>query len=326
MLRQALAALFLHAAASAHDPGLSSARLRVEKNAIVLVAMFNQQDVKDLQQNVAQGYALTIDGAKATVAAFDWRSVAPNDIEVTLRYACVDPHRIQFAVPLLEQLPRGHRQHLPLVDPAGRPLVEALLDRGHAQIELDLTKASPSGRFTAFLWLGVEHILTGYDHILFLLALLIVGARFAATLAIITAFTLSHSLTLALAALDVVQIPSTIVEPVIAASIVYVALENLLTRQHERRWMLTFGFGLVHGFGFASVLRELGIGRGVDAAVPLVAFNLGVELGQLAIACMMLPLIWRLAKRPWHAARVVPVCSVVIAALGAWWLVERTLL
>ena len=184
----------------------------------------------------------------------------------------------------------------------------------------------------SFFALGVEHILTGYDHLLFLAALLLVCATFREAAVVITCFTVAHSVTLALAALDVVRLPSRAVEAVIAASIVYVAMENVLRFGKDRQrlaWRagVTFAFGLVHGMGFASVLRELGLASTPGGVVvPLLKFNLGVEAGQLAVAAIVFPLILVARGRPWTEQRMVPACSVLIALAGAWWLVERVAL
>ena len=128
-----------------------------------------------------------------------------------------------------------------------------------------------------------------------------------------------------MATLNLVQISSSIVEPLIAASIVYVGVENLFRGGEPRgRWLLTFAFGLIHGFGFASVLRELGVGaNGSSIAIPLISFNLGVELGQIAIAALVLPLIWKLRTQPVFLYRWVPACSTLVAALGTFWFVQR---
>jgi hypothetical protein len=160
---------------------------------------------------------------------------------------------------------------------------------------------------------------------LFLFGLLIVTRNFSSSLKIITCFTIAHSITLAVATLSLVQISSKIVEPLIAASIVYVGVENLLRGDDPKgRWLLTFAFGLIHGFGFASVLRELGVGtNGSSITVPLVSFNLGVEVGQIAIAAVALPVIWKLRSNPVFIRRWVPVCSAVVALLGAYWFFER---
>ncbi len=142
--------------------------------------------------------------------------------------------------------------------------------------------------------MGVFHIFTGYDHIAFLLGVVLVGGSFKTIVKAVTAFTLAHSITLALAALDIVLLPSRIVESGIALSIMYIALENIFFRKFDRRWIITFFFGLVHGFGFASALAEVHLsGRLLGTA--LFAFNLGVEAGQICIVGILLPLLAWLA-------------------------------
>lgn len=183
-----------------------------------------------------------------------------------------------------------------------------------------------SQRFRQFLKLGVEHILIGYDHLLFLAGLLIACRRFASMAVIITCFTLAHSLTLALAALDLFSLPGEIVEPLIAASIVYVGVENLLRRGEPKgRWALTFVFGLIHGFGFAGVLKQIGLGSsGSGLLVPLFSFNLGVELGQIALAAVFLPLLLRLRRWPAFERHGPRALSVLVALMGTYWLLQRT--
>lgn len=198
-------------------------------------------------------------------------------------------------------------------------------------IDMDLTKgaATNSQSRTAgrFLTLVVEHILTGYDHLLFLLALLIAGGTLRTAAKLITSFTIAHSITLALATLDLVRIPSSWVEPLIALSIVYVGLENIVRRDLKRRWFLTLAFGLIHGFGFATALRQLGIGTtSGQVVVPLLTFNLGVELGQIMMAALALPLIAYWKKCPTFVTRFVPACSVLVALAGLYWFIQRTLL
>jgi hydrogenase/urease accessory protein HupE len=176
--------------------------------------------------------------------------------------------------------------------------------------------------------LGIEHILAGYDHLLFLAGLLLACRQARAMAAIVTAFTVAHSLTLALAALDVVSFPARLVEPLIAASIVLVGVENLLRRgAPPARTALCFAFGLVHGFGFAGALRELGLGQnGAPIALPLLGFNLGVEAGQLLVVAVLLPLLLLLRKRPSLSRIALPAASLAVAAAGTVWLVDRTLL
>ena len=187
---------------------------------------------------------------------------------------------------------------------------------------------------------GVWHIWIGFDHILFLLALLLpavvvrqahdwqaVGAfkpAFWVVLKIVTAFTLAHSITLTLATLGVISLPSRLVEATIAASVVIAALNNVVPLVRERRWVVAFVFGLIHGFGFASVLTDLGLPQ--DALVlALVGFNLGVEAGQLAIVAVVLPLAFVLRHTMLYRRVVLLGGSIGIAIVAGIWLAERAL-
>jgi len=171
-----------------------------------------------------------------------------------------------------------------------------------------------------FLKMGVEHIFIGYDHICFLIALIVVS-KFRDVVKIITSFTIAHSITLILAALDVVRVPSRLVETCIAATIVYVAIENLWVKDTRHRWMLTFFFGLVHGFGFANVLSGLNPQR--EGLIRcLLSFNVGVEVGQLAIATLLLPLAYGL-KRWKHGPAAAKGISLCLAAFGLAWFIDR---
>ena len=177
-----------------------------------------------------------------------------------------------------------------------------------------------SQQIAQYFKLGVKHIFLGYDHIAFLLALLFVK-RFLDLVKVITAFTVAHTLTLALAVLQLVKLPPQFVEIGIAATIMYVAAENLWATSTRHRWMLTFGFGLIHGFGFANVLRELGL-PSQGLARSLVSFNLGVEAGQILIVGLLWPLMWWINHQSW-AARFRVGLSVIIFLFGAAWFVER---
>ena len=182
-----------------------------------------------------------------------------------------------------------------------------------------------AGGFVSFVRLGVEHILTGWDHLLFLLVLLLRGGGWLSLVKIITAFTIAHSVTLALAALEVVSLPDRLVEAVIALSIALVAAENLFLRPLvSRRWAVSFAFGLVHGFGFSSVLRELGIPTH-GLVLSLLGFNVGVELGQGLVVALVLPALALLRHSRWET-RLTQGASVAILLVGAVLFVERTLL
>lgn len=186
-----------------------------------------------------------------------------------------------------------------------------------------------------FLRLGVQHILEGYDHLAFLLVLIVASKRFKTLVAVVTAFTLSHSITLGLAALDpgglLGQIPGRFVELAIALSIAYVACENLLVKGARNPWIEAFGFGLLHGLGFAGFLGDALAGENLVVSA-LFGFNVGVELGQLAVVFVVCALLW-LWKRLNHTAEEVPpalvprwlrvVTSGAVAVLGFYWFVER---
>ncbi len=172
-----------------------------------------------------------------------------------------------------------------------------------------------------FVWLGMNHIFIGYDHILFLLGLIVIGGSFRNLVKIVTAFTLAHSLTLVLAALQIVLLPTRLVESVIALSIVYIAVENFFVKDSDQRWLITFVFGLMHGFGFASVLTELGLPRS-GLAVSLVSFNVGVEIGQIAIIGLVFPVVQAFSRTRWQKQLVLGLSSVILV-FGLIWFFQR---
>jgi hydrogenase/urease accessory protein HupE len=182
------------------------------------------------------------------------------------------------------------------------------------------THANTSGWFS-FLKLGMHHILFGFDHLLFLLTLLIVRQSFKQLAWVITAFTIAHSITITLTVLGWIQLPSLFVEAVIALSICYVALENIFRKEIRYRSILTFVFGLIHGMGFAGILLEMNLPK-ASLAVNLASFNIGIEVIQLAIVALLLPLL-TLLHRWKHARSAVVGISGLAFVLGAIWLVQR---
>lgn len=225
-------------------------------------------------------------------------------------------------------------------DPAARQIVmigtgddalQALLNATATEVVINKASSTTSLLEVVRLYLltGIEHIFLGYDHVAFLVAIVLWARRVGPVFKIVTAFTVAHSITLSLAALDIVVVPSSIVEPAIAASIVFVAAENFFSRNADGRWKVTFAFGLIHGFGFASVLKEFGLPP--NAVVPaLASFNIGVEIGQLAIVSVVVPVLVYLdrvlsAERafPVRTAQVVYAVSGVITVLGGYWLLSR---
>ena len=215
----------------------------------------------------------------------------------------------------------------------GARAAQALLDSGSTELRLTAPAPSLASVVGRYVEAGIEHIFLGYDHIAFLVAVVLWARRLWPVIKIVTGFTIAHSITLSLAALEVVVVPSAIVEPAIAASIVFVAVENFFSRDIDRRWRYAFAFGLIHGFGFASALQEFGLPRG--SVVPgLAAFNAGVEVGQVAIVALVIPVLITLDRvlamprraAPMRAPQLVYALSTVIATLGCYWVVERTLL
>ncbi len=341
--------------ARAHDPGLSTAMVFVQPEQVQVTLAFAVKDAgqiapldesgdgvvsaaefarnQDKLSSIAgDQFTVAFDGQAAPPATTHSQLDAQDNVEILLTFTAREFSTITVQSKLLGRLAPGHRQFFTLQKTGGPPLVEKLLGAGADTVTVQVgptvsvpTTVTGHSSFADFLVLGVKHIWTGYDHLLFLFALLVVTRNFKASLLIITCFTLAHSLTLAVATLNLVQFSPRLVEPLIAASIVYVGVENIFSHGEPKgRWILTFGFGLVHGFGFASVLRELGVGaNGSGIAVPLISFNLGVELGQIGIAALALPLIWKLRTRPVFVRRWVPATSMLTALLGGFWFVQR---
>lgn len=175
-----------------------------------------------------------------------------------------------------------------------------------------------------FFLAGIEHIVTGYDHLCFLFALILWANRVWPVVKIVTAFTISHSITLSLAALNIFALPSALTEMLIAASIVFVAAENFFSRDVDNRWRNTFLFGFIHGFGFATALTEMGVPQG--GVVPaLAAFNIGVEFGQIVIVMAVMPILFLIDKQTGgkRSEKLVYAISGLIALAGAWWMWDR---
>lgn len=185
----------------------------------------------------------------------------------------------------------------------------------------EVASSSTTDGWLSFFVLGMNHILSGYDHLLFLFSLLIARQTFKQYAGTITAFTIAHSITLALTVIGVIHISSRIVEPAIALSICYVALDNLIRKKVSYRWVLTFFFGMIHGMGFADILTEMNIPKS-ELAVDLISFNVGIETVQVIIVAVMLPAL-ALLYRWKHSRHVAVACSAAALILGGLWLVER---
>lgn len=250
--------------------------------------------------------------------------VASNEADgfrIIGHFLCGDPveEGLSLGLGYLDDLPKGHRAlGEARIGSVFHPL---LLSRDRPSLSLE---GDGSPGFGGFFLLGIEHIFLGFDHLLFLAGLLLVAPAMGTIVRLVTSFTLAHSLTLGLSVLGIWDPPGRWVEAAIAASILFVAVENLIRQKPPGRMWLTFGFGLIHGFGFAGLLREMGLGSGTLWS-SLGGFNLGVEAGQLAVVAVLAPLILASRKQRWYGRVGIPAASTAIAFFGAYWLVERLL-
>jgi len=324
----------------AHDPGLSTLDVVVNDRDVSVTLSMSTPDVaiavpasranmrEGLLNLVRESLHVTIDDNALAPLGHEI-AIADSGAHVRLSYelpiaSSSSTHRLTIASDIPKRLARGHRELLTVKDGRGAD-TERVLDAASEAVAIEV--ARPSGwvsRVSSFVALGIHHILTGYDHLVFLAGLMLAATTMRRLLVALTAFTAAHSVSLALVVLAGVRAPSSIVEPLIAASIAWVGVENLLRRRQDARWIVVFGFGLIHGFGFADALIELGFGSSLaDIATALVSFNGGVEIGQLAAAAVMLPLVWMINARPAWQSRLLPACSLLITFAGGYWLIER---
>ena len=347
----ALALVLAPLAAAAHKTNLSTSAIEVRGRDVSYVLTVSAHDlavavgietdlIAPLPRAEFEGRAAAIDGyirQRLTIhgddrvcppdpIAIDYARL-PQDLIFRLTFRCPAAFdRLLVSYLVFFDIDANHRG-IGVID-TGTGREQFLFDPAITEIEVEVAAPlSPKPfleRATRFTVLGIEHIATGYDHLLFLIALLIVSARFLHLVKVVTAFTLAHSITLSLAWFEIVDLPSRLVESLIALTIAYVAAENLFGRGFNRRWMLAFGFGLVHGLGFYAVLRELDLGGG-GAITPLFSFNLGVEIGQLAVVAVFFPLLAWAFSRAWYG-RAMQTASLAIFAVAGFWFVQRTFL
>ena len=203
--------------------------------------------------------------------------------------------------------------------------LQAILDANKTRMDyFSGTRQGVTAVIRRFVPSGFEHILIGPDHLLFLAGLLLLGGSLRRLAIIVTAFTVAHSVTLSLAALNILQPPARLVEPAIALSIIYVGIDNLMVRGgRDMRVWIAFGFGFIHGFGFANVLQAMDLPRRA-LGWSLFSFNLGVELGQMLVVLLLGSAIVALhRRRPAIAVRVVAIGSIIVSVAGAYWFIER---
>ena len=339
----------------AHDPGISTVQIEISGTRLEILNGFAPADARHLVDRPGEDssdlifdvvrdryvvvapkvWEVLLDGVPAVASASSAELLPEDNLSLRIVYQLpASAGQLTLRATRLASLPVGHRQFLIVADARGSTIGKKLLSSKDPALELTLTPVTATSAMAGaepstppgFLTLGVEHIWTGYDHLAFLFGLLLVCRSFASVAAVVSCFTAAHSLTLAAATLHWVQVPARWVEPLIAVSIVFVGVENLWRRGESPpyRWLLTFVFGLIHGFGFASVLSDLGVGAaGTSILGPLLLFNAGVEMGQLVVAAIVLPLIWCLRRRAWFLNWGVTALSAGTALAGAYWLVER---
>lgn len=341
-----LVALLVSGLAHAHAVGLSRGEYRLDGESVHATLVFARPELAGLMpeldgdsdgtlseaevsaggarlaERVLRGISVRADGAACSASPRGARLTEQDGVQVEGDFACGRaPSKVAVEFALAGDLSHGHR-HMATLRVGATP-AEAALFRGNALLEATASGATGSAVASLF-GMGVLHILTGYDHLVFLLGLVLVGGRKRALLGVVTAFTVAHSITLGMAALDIWAPSPRFVEPAIALSIAYVGVENFFVRDAERRWRLTFPFGLVHGFGFAGALREVALPRG-QVVPALLSFNLGVEAGQLMVLSVVLPLLLWARRRDWFVGAGVKATSGAIVAAGVSWTVLRVL-
>jgi hypothetical protein len=283
-------------------------------------------DYRPLVQALSEKISIRADGRECHPAEGKVTPPSATAISITgtVSFDCpATVSKLEIADDLPDVLGADHHTIALIVWPGGSHSIAFGTEMREASVTIGTGSRAMRGAGSFFL-LGIEHILTGYDHLLFLLVLILAGGSLLQLLKIVTAFTLAHTVTLGLAAYDVVTLPGPVVEAVIALSIAYVAAENLFPKYAiSRRWTISFVFGLVHGFGFSSVLKEIGLPK-ENLLLSLLNFNLGVEAGQAVMVVLALPLLLYVRRRPWARAFTIAVSAVVLA-VGVFLFAERAL-
>jgi hydrogenase/urease accessory protein HupE len=291
-----------------------------------------------LRDKVLGRIAVSAGGVRCAPMLVDAGLMEQDGLLLSGRWDCSSSESpFEIELMLLDDLARGHRHVARIV--AGATTHDEVLYAEQRKVTIAPEASTPPSSSApetrpggaehgtgvgAFFKMGIEHILMGYDHLVFILGLVLARARLRSLLTIVTAFTVAHSITLALAVLNLWAPSSRIIEPAIALSIAYVGIENFFVKDASKRWRITFPFGLVHGFGFAGALQEIALPR---SSVPaaLVSFNLGVEAGQLAVLVVLLPLVLFLRGTSWFEPRGARVVSGAVAVAGGVWFVARVI-
>lgn len=344
----------------AHDPGLSRSELRLVDDRLLVHSIYARRDIESLVR-----YDFNRDGAisaeevsktnselASLVRQFvdiSWDNSAVEAADIVMELDASDAVHIRMVFPvetatflkvrspIISSFSLGHRQFVKLIKGDGSQISRILSARSTAT-QFELPRVNAWVQFNDYLQEGIWHIWIGFDHILFLIALLLPAAVIRTrkcwqvtenmktavygVIKIVTAFTIAHSITLALSVFELISLPSWLIETVIAVSVMIAALNNIFAWWQDKLWSIAFIFGLIHGMGFASVLAQLGLPYSAKL-LSLFAFNVGVEAGQLAIVAAVLPLIFGLRNLRIYHRVVIHGGSYLIALVAIFWLVER---
>jgi hydrogenase/urease accessory protein HupE len=311
--------LVVHVFDVAHDLGIEPPERLLERDVLATQAPAIVELIRGRVRVASNGRTLISDGWSAPEPLADRQS-----LRLRSEFRVVDPTgSVTVSAHMFPYDPQ-HQSFLNFYE-ADALTTQAILAHGRTRFEYFTgTRQGTLAVVQKFVPAGVHHILVGPDHILFLIGLLLLGGSIRRLLIVVTAFTFAHSISLSLTALNLMSPPAQLVEPVIALSIVYVGADNLMVRggQDVRAW-IAFAFGFIHGFGFASVLREMDL-PARDLGWALLSFNLGVEIGQLFVVAMVASLVGALRTWSEQAGRRLALAgSVVVIAAGTFWFIER---
>ncbi len=338
----------------AHEVGLSRGEYRASAGELELTLVLAQRDAAlllpgldpnadgsisegdvsrerdELERRVLGRVSVTVGGERCPVELRRAAATERDGLLLEGRYRCPGKARVfETTLGFLEALPRGHRHAARIVSgPVSRDVLlfgESISFQVPQAVAETPQESSDRPSLLGFVKLGFDHILSGYDHLLFLGALVLARARGRALLGIVSAFTVGHSLSLACAVLGLGAPSSSLVEPGIALSVGYVAVENFRGLDPNKRWRITFPFGLLHGFGFAGALSDIELTR-AQLGGALLSFNVGVELGQLCVLGVLVPLAMLLQRSRSVPSRTLPLLNSAILATSACWFLQRVFL
>jgi HupE / UreJ protein len=315
----------LQTTAAAHDFSTSYSRVTVDGTTVEVRLTLNLNDfhTEDFAKAIEANYHLEAPDPPSSMVIRSCDTIADNVVLLDLVYDFAHPITSLRITSTLDRIAQPDHSHIIQIGD-GDDTREAVLNASNPSVETQLGEKALLQTVWDFVKLGIEHIFTGYDHLAFLAGLLITTTTLRSLVKVITSFTAAHSITLALATFGLVSLPGRLIESLIALSIAYIAIENFTGKTLVHRWKITFLFGLVHGFGFSNVLKEMALSRRT-LAVGLFSFNGGVELGQLGFVCIVFPIVLYLSTSRWKP-QFLSASSAAIAGLGFYWFIQRCFL